>query len=210
VDTGFTLIEVLIGLVLLTVILGAAYSSFFTVQRAIERFDDVPLQYHEARTTLDLMRREIEGAFLYNPSNLDKAPRTEFVIQDRDVFGKPASRMKFTAFSFTGGGAKTITYFIEEKDKILSLLKTESSPFNDKAKSQKNEGGSEPGFTFEMIEGIESFSIETLFRDKWVKTWDTKETGTLPEIIRISLILNDNESEVRLAEYAVPKTGKQL
>ena len=64
---GFTLLEVLLSLTLLTIILGAAYSSFFTIQRAIERFTDVSLKYQDARTALDLMQREIEGALLKNP-----------------------------------------------------------------------------------------------------------------------------------------------
>ncbi|MBI4839084.1 MAG: prepilin-type N-terminal cleavage/methylation domain-containing protein [Nitrospirae bacterium] len=56
---GFTLIEVLLSLVLLTVMLGAVYGSFFSVQKALERFNGVSLKYQEARTALDIMRREI-------------------------------------------------------------------------------------------------------------------------------------------------------
>jgi prepilin-type N-terminal cleavage/methylation domain-containing protein len=47
--SGFTLIEVLVSLALLTIVLGAIYSSFFSVQNALERFDSVSLKYHEAR-----------------------------------------------------------------------------------------------------------------------------------------------------------------
>ena len=61
---GFTLIEVLLSLALLTIVLGVVYSSFFTVQRALERFDGISLKYHEARTALDIIRREIDGAIL--------------------------------------------------------------------------------------------------------------------------------------------------
>ncbi|MDZ4383099.1 MAG: prepilin-type N-terminal cleavage/methylation domain-containing protein [Thermodesulfovibrionia bacterium] len=112
---GFTLLEVLLSLTLLTIILGAAYSSFFTIQRAIERFTDVSLKYQDARTALDLMQREIEGALLKNPmsSVRDNNDKTTFIIEDRDIFGKTTSRLHLTAFSFKGSGINTISYFVQ-------------------------------------------------------------------------------------------------
>ena len=79
---GFTLIEVLLSISLLVIVLGVVYSSFFTVHRAIERFEGVSLKYHEVRTVLDIMRREIEGAFL-ETSDAGRN-QTGLVIEDRD------------------------------------------------------------------------------------------------------------------------------
>jgi prepilin-type N-terminal cleavage/methylation domain-containing protein len=85
--SGFTLIEVLLSLVLLTIILGTVYSSFFTIQRALERFDGVSLKYHEIRSALDVMRREVESAFLYqSPFLTSTKKQTAFVMKDRDIF----------------------------------------------------------------------------------------------------------------------------
>jgi prepilin-type N-terminal cleavage/methylation domain-containing protein len=79
--SGFTLIEILISLALLTIVLGAIYSSFFSVQSALERFDSVSLKYHEARTALDIMRREIESAILKVAQSEDKPlTGTDFII----------------------------------------------------------------------------------------------------------------------------------
>jgi general secretion pathway protein J len=208
---GFTLIEVLLSLVLLTIILGAVYSSFFTVQRALERFDGVSLKYHEVRTLLDLMRREIEGALLKNPLLLNPDNnQTVFVIEDRDIFGKPTSRLHLTAFSFKGSGLNEISYYVQEKDENLVLLKTESPQFTLSADNPQKETLPSRGYTLEMIEGIEGFTVETLFNNKWIKTWDTKETGTLPEAVRFSIEFDDKGKKVKLTEYARPKIGKQL
>lgn len=208
---GFTLIEVLLSLVLLTIVLGVVYSSFFTVQRAIERFDGISLKYHEARTILDIIRREIDGAILKKSQLPDSdVNQTAFVIEDRDTFGKPTSRLRLASFSFKGSGLKTISYYVQETNENLVLIKEESYPFMLSAK--KNRADASPGkeYALEMIEGIEGFTIETLFNDKWIKTWDSKETGTLPEAVRFSIEFDDNGKKVKLTEYARPKIGRQL
>ncbi len=200
---GFTLIEVLLALVILTVVLGAVYSSFFTVQRAIERFDGVSLKYHEARMALDFMRREIESAFFEKPqtSTSDtETIQTAFVIEDRDIFGKPVSELSLTAFSPIGRVVRMISYFVKEKDGSLSLIKTESPV----------EAISTQGQSIEILEGIEGFTVETLYKDKWIKTWDTAQTDKLPDIVKVSIEFDDRGKKVILATYAIPKIGKRL
>ncbi len=192
--------EVLISLTLLTVVLGAVYSSFFSVQRALERFDSVSLKYHETRTARDIMRREIEGALLKNPRAGEEAKdKTSFNIKDRDIFGRKASALDLTAFSFKGGKINTISYFVRENDGKLELLKTVTP-------STMQAGG----YTVEMIEGIEGFSVETLFNGKWVGTWETSNTGKLPDLVRLSVEFDDHGKKVTLTEYARPRVGKEL
>ncbi len=197
---GFTLIEVLISLAILTILLGALYSSFFSVQRAVSRFDSVSLKYREARTALDIMRREIEAALLKNPrTDDDMKAKAEFVIRDRDIFGKNTSSLELTAYSFKGNNPKTVSYYVEEKDGRLNLEKTET-PSVILSK----------GYTMEIIDGIEGFTVEILFNNKWVKTWDTAETGRLPDVVRVSIEFDDNGRIIKLTEYAEPKTGGRL
>ncbi|MBI5194957.1 MAG: type II secretion system protein [Nitrospirae bacterium] len=203
---GFTLIEVLISLVLLTVMLGVVYGSFFTVQEALERFNGVSLKYHEARTALDIMRREIEGAFLSEQETQNLAyrqtgaeRRTYFIIEDRDIFGKPASRLRLTAFNFRGGGVSAVSYFVEEKDRRFRLVKAESPA----ALLVK-------GYPAEIIDEITGFAVETFFNDKWVRTWDTAQADKLPDIVRVSITFNDNGKDVTLTEYAMPMTKRKM
>ncbi|RJQ50360.1 MAG: prepilin-type N-terminal cleavage/methylation domain-containing protein [Nitrospiraceae bacterium] len=203
---GFTLLEVLISLTLLTIVLGAVYSSFFSAQRAFERFNTVSLKYHEARTALDIMRREIEAAILedsdsgdQNVQKKDIINSTEFVMKDRDVMGKNSSELALTSLSFKGNAVTTSSYYTEEKDGKMNLIKKEA-PL----------GSQSAGYTMEMIDGIEGFTVETFFNARWVKTWDTKNTGSLPEVVRIGIEFDDNGKKVRLVEYARPRIGKKL
>ncbi len=197
--SGFTLIEVLISLTLLTIVLGAVYSTFFSVQRALNRFDDISVKYHESRTALDIMRREIESSVLKNSRGDDNEEKPGFIIGDRDQFGKNTSLLNLTAFSFKGSALNTIAYFVREKDGQLDLVKSEA-PAAAPAKE----------YTMEIIEGIEGFTVETLFNNKWVRTWDTATTGRLPETVRVSIEFNDNGKTVKLTEYAKPVIGTHL
>lgn len=199
-NAGFTLIEILISLTLLAVVLGAVYGSFFSVQRLFDRFGSVSLKYHESRTALDIMRREIESALLKNPGPFVKAygdivhDRTNFLMKDRDILGKSTSELELTAFSYKGGMIDTISYFVEEKEGRMNLMKKEG-PFGLRSEQ----------YEMEMIEGIEGFTAETMFNGQWIKTWDTGTTGKLPGIVRLSIEFDDNGRKVRLVEYARPK-----
>ncbi len=210
---GFTLIEILISLALLTIILGTVYSSFFVVNRAIERFGGVSLKYHEARTALDMMRREVEGAFLEKIQPLkrdEEIIQTTFIIEDKDIFGKNASILHLTTYSFRGSGINTISYYVKEKNRILTLIKYESPEFIPLTDKAKIEMPSDRGYTSGLIEGIEGFTVETMFNNQWVKTWDSKETGSIPEIVRLSIEFDDNGKKVTLTEYAKPKVMSKL
>ena len=201
---GFTLIEVLISLTLLTIVLGAIYSTFFMVQRALERFENVSLKYHEARTALDLIRREIESAYIKKPQNKDiTRNKTLFLLKDRDIFGNSASTLYFTSFPYRDKNLHVISYSVEESDNKLKLLKMEapavtlSTLFSNLYKA-------------ELMDGIEGFSVETLFNNNWVKTWDASQINDLPGSVRISIMFDDNGRKVKLTEYAKPRIGKSL
>ena len=209
-SNGFTLLEVLISLVLLTILLGVVYSSFFTIQRALDRFDGVSLKYHEVRTALDAMRREIEGAFLENLNSFNQGKdHTSFIIRDRDIFGNSASTLQLTAYTFKGSGSKTVLYSLEEGDSGLVLLKKESNPFLLIKGNPENDSVRDKGYTSEIAEDVKGFTAEVLFKGKWIRTWDTKETPTLPEVVRISIEFDDGGKKVKLTEYARPKTRNQ-
>ncbi len=199
-NKGFTLMEVLISLTLLTVVLGAVYSTFFSVLRATERFEGVSLKYHETRTALDIMRREIEGAVLMNPRAPEDAKnRTSFNVRDRDIFGRKASALDLTAFSFRGGKVDTISYFVKESEGKLELMKTVTPSISSRG-----------SYTVGMIEDIEGFSVEISFNNKWVGTWASSDTGRLPDVVRLNIEFDDQGNKVKLTEYARPRVGREL
>lgn len=202
--TGFTLIEVLISITLLTVVLGAVYSSFFLVQKAVKRFDDVSLKYQEARTVLDMMRREIEGSYIITPQSKDITKnKTIFLTRDRDIFDKKASELYFTTSSSRDGNINLVAYTVEERDKSLTLLKMEAPAVNVSTLLSKLQ-------KVDLMENINGFYVETLYNDKWVSTWDSSQINRLPDIVRISIEFDDNGNDVKLTEYTRPRRGGKI
>jgi hypothetical protein len=137
---------------------------------------------------------------LKNPKAGDGAKNsTSFNIRDRDIFGRKASTLDLTAFSFRGGKVDTISYFTRATEGKLELMKNVTPSISDKG-----------GYTVGMIEGIEGFSVEILFNNKWVGTWNATETGKLPDVIRLNIEFDDHGKKARLTEYARPRVGKKL
>jgi len=220
---GFTLIEVLIAVTLLSVILAAIYSTFFLSHKAIEGMDEYMLKMQEARKALDILRCEIEAVF-YKDKDSDMLLK----LEDRDIYGKQAAHLTFTAFSALRPSLSRISYYIADQDGKLTLFKkiesyyanennSISPPFNSplskggyrgvKVEMEESSGDNE---WFDIIEGIEAFTIEAKFNDKWVKTWDTEINKDIPQEIRISLTVKLKNGTITLFDVAKPRIGRQI
>jgi general secretion pathway protein J len=193
-NTGFTLIEVLIAVGILSVVLAAIYSTFFLSHRAVEGMDESMLKLQESRRAIDILRRELDSAFYTGEDR-----NTFFKIQDRDIYGKQATQLTFTALSPLRPGLSRISYYIEDKNGKLNLFKKVESPYT----HEKTEG-------VDMIEDIEAFSVETMYGDQWVKTWDTDISKGIPDEIRISLSVIINGNKMTLFDVAKPRVGKSV
>ena len=194
-DKGFTLIELLIATVLLSIILSAVYGAFFISHRAMTGLDESLVRLQECRTALDVMTRECES-LLYKSGNASSL----FKVEDRDFYGKQASKLAFTAFSPLSSGIVLISYYVEEKDGVLTLFKKMDNAY----KPDINAKGEE------LIEGLESFSVEINDGTKWVKTWDTSETKQAPIEIRITITAKIKDSPVSFFDTVSPKIGRAI
>ena len=210
-NTGFTLIEVLIAVGILSVVLAAIYSTFFLSHRAVEGMDESMLKLQESRRAIDILRRELDSAFYTGEDR-----NTFFKIQDRDIYGKQATQLTFTAFSPLRPGLSRISYYIEDKNGKLNLFKKVESPYtneNNPLSSPFSKGGRGGLFSDEgvdIIEDIEAFSVETMYGGQWVKTWDTDISKGIPDEIRISLSVIINGNKMTLFDVAKPRVGKSV
>ena len=200
-SAGFTLLEILIALAITSFIVTALYGTFFLSQKAIDSIDDSLIRLQAARTVVDNLKRELESACHFSGSEYPL-----FKLEDRDFYGRSASRITFTAFSPLTAGLAKVSYNVEENDGKLMLKKSISSAFPSKTKTKD----------VELIEDIHSFSIEVKFRDKWVKTWDSKTTNGIPEDIRIAVTFfsknrdarKEGRETVSVFDFAKPMIGK--
>ncbi len=194
---GFTLLEVLIAFAITCILLAALYSTFFLSHAAVVTVDESLLKLQEARSVMDVLKRELESA-LYDPAK----NYTSFKLEDRDFYGKQASQLTFTSFSAGVPGLVKINYSVEEKDNRLVLKKAMISSFAKPAEIEP----------VELMEDIESFTVEAKFNDKWVKTWDGALTGSLPDEIRFSVNISARKGEapITISDVARPRTMKPL
>jgi general secretion pathway protein J len=192
---GFTLLELLVALVLLVIISGAVYGSFFTVIRGRDSATAGMESLREGASTLALLRREISSAFYRNG---DK--RLSFVVEDRDQFGKPASNLTFSTLGMTRTGdtpssdLREVSYRPREKEGKLLLARSEKELFFEIKPQQ-----------YPQMEELEGFLVECNDNGKWVRSWDTALNGKLPEAVRITLTVKDGDKTLSYYAFIRPR-----
>ena len=196
---GFTLLEVLIAIVLMGILLGTLYGSYFAVVRARDRSAEGMESRRELGATLDLIRREIASS-LYDTT--DK--RLHFVVEDRDNFGKPASTLELTTLEppsselVKSSGISTVRYELvqlKENDKQYILTRSEHDIFMD----------STPPIAYPQMERINSFLVECYDGSNWVKSWNTSLNNARPKMVRITVQFDEDGNPVEFAVLSTPQ-----
>jgi len=199
-NSGFTLIEVLIAVVLLGILTAALYGSYFGVLRARDRASSGMESRRELGATLDLIRREVSSAPLIISGTTDK--RLRFVVEDRDNFGVPSSTLELTTLAPPAGQSRSesgiviVTYRMIEKDKKRILIRQERDLFSEESTAP----------AYPQMEQISSFLVECYDGSKWVKTWDTTN-GKRPGSVRVTVQVEEEGKPVEFSVLSVPRVS---
>ncbi len=198
-NKGFTLLELLLVLVLLVLLSGTLYGTYFTVTKgrnnAAARTEDL----RELRETLDVLRRELASTF-YNRTN----KRLHFVVEDRDLFGKPASTLDFTTLTTSLAGAVSssdvaaIRYAPLDKEGTILLTREEMDIY------LRNKP-----VVFPQMEALQGFLVECYNGSSWVKSWDTALNNGLPRAVRVTLTVREGEKNENFSAIVVPRMREQ-
>jgi len=198
-NSGFTLLEVLIAVVLLGILSTALYSSYFGVIQARERSSAGMESRRELGATLDLIRREVSSA-LFDRS--DK--RLRFVVEDRDNFGAHSSILALTSLAPPSGqtarresGLIDVTYRMAEKDKKQILTRQERDLFSEE----------ETFPAYPQMELISAFLVECYDGSKWVKSWDTAINNKLPTSVRVTVQIEEEGKPVSFTMLSAPRVN---
>jgi general secretion pathway protein J len=194
-NSGFTLLEILIALLLLVILSGALYGTYFAMVKSRDRAVAGTEPLRDLRSTLDILRREIDAVF-YNKRNKS----LHFVVEDRDIFGKPSSTLDFTTVTTPLNGAAPssdlvrVRYKPEEKDGKLLLMREESDVYLE----------NEP-LPYPQMEELQGFLVECYNGGKWVRSWDSDLNNGIPQAVRVTLTIKDGENTTDYSVIAVPR-----
>ena len=151
---------------------------------------------------MDTLTRELEAVRYYPDNSL-----YIFKMDDRDFYGRQASELRITTTTPLLKGLAIINYTIEERNGSLVITKSMLSAFSPEAKETAKET------RMDLMEDIESFTLEAKYQDKWVKTWDSSLAKTTPDEVKITLTLRrkSNKEEVpSAAPFSVFETARLM
>lgn len=196
-ESGFTLLEVLVALVLLVILSGALYGTYFSLMRGRETAVTKMDERRELAATLDQLRRELAAAFYtrqISPPNL----QLHFVVEDRDFFGKPASTLDFTAVAPPRGGS------LPESDQVQIIYKpVEKEQKLELTRQAKDRYVAGEAIPYPQMGALEGFLVEcSTDGTKWVRSWDTALNNGLPRYVRVTLRLKEGEKTVEYSTVA--------
>lgn len=193
-EQGFTLLEMLVAVVIISVILGVIYGSFAGTSRTyalLEANEDV---YQTAQTFLAMISRELRSAYFTNASQGFMGIGTEGGLEGEEtdsIYFVTRSHRRSRANAKEGFLAE-IGYFFDtetltdEKQLFKSIDATVDGDIQD------------GGTLYPLTDRVDSlkFSYYDKKSDTWLEEWDGQKMGRLPDRIQVELAVLDDGDHV--------------
>lgn len=213
---GFTLIEVLIAVGVLSLIATLIFASFSSLKRSKDGIRRVSERYREGRLAMGRITRELQGAYIskHLPIDINLAQvKTAFISEG----GSPADRINFNSFSNQrlNRDAKEsdqleISYFGMESEKqrgVTDLVR--------RADSTPDLEPTNGGRVQVLATDIDLFDLQYLdpLIGDWIEEWDStqavRQYDRMPLQVRVLLVLNGgSRSESAGSRQTIPFVSK--
>lgn len=213
---GMTLIEIMVAMTMFAAVGALVYGGFSQTSRAKEELEYELDRYHEIRTALERMARELSMAYVSvhrNPSASLQTMKTAFIGKDSG-FG---DRVDFTSLSHV----RLYRDAKESDQNEISYFLTNSPHGEGKVLARRmqpriDDRPEEGGRVEVMLENVLEFDLEYLdpMTWEWLKSWDTTsgtgQPNRLPAQVRITItipgIKRPNQKEVFGTRAVLPLT----
>jgi prepilin-type N-terminal cleavage/methylation domain-containing protein len=201
---GFTLLEILLALSVLSVLLLLLLSSFTGAVRVRETLSSRSRGFRQVRLVLDRVGTDLMGAFATTARE-----ESALALHEDQLSGKPAATLTFTAFQLPDGDighppaeVVKIKYFprIGADGVSLDLHREQSDlPFIENKIASRERP---------MAEGLRGFRVELYDGTAWVKEWPGGRAKTaLPKKAAVTLV--DARGETYRREIPIPLAGQE-
>jgi general secretion pathway protein J len=182
---GFTLLELLIVVAIMSTLLVALYGTLFPVLGSQKKIERELERMSEIKRFFDIFSMEVRSSF-FKEGN----PATVFLGERLDSGGRPISSITFTTFTYPmirnghpTGDLMVVRYFVEDTlEGGLALYKKTWNPYIGEANER---------FKVEVIEDIEGFEVSYLNGKEWSKAWDSELDKRPPDAVKVVLAFRD-------------------
>ena len=202
---GFTLIEVLLALSVMSVILLLLLSAFTGAARVRETLSSRSRGFRQIRLVLDRVGTDLMGSFASSSRE-----ESALSLREDQFSGMPAATLTFTAFQLPDGDdghppaeIVKIRYFprIGDDGATLELHREQSDlPFI---------ANKIPARETRVADGLRAFRIELYDGTAWVKEWPAGggKKSAMPKKAAVTLVDADGETYRR--EVPIPLAGQE-
>lgn len=193
---GVTLLEILVAIGVLAMVASLVYGALDGMSRARRSLDSSSERFHQGRSALARMAREIQSAFLslHRPLQQQGIQVSQTLFSGKD--GGRFDRLDFTSFSHRrlGFGAhesdqNELSYFLSPDPSTgNSDLARRESPFID---MNPDKGGTVLVLAYDAQ--MLDFQYLDPLTNEWTDNWDSQGLGQmerLPSQVRVELLLN--------------------
>jgi general secretion pathway protein J len=212
---GFTLLELILSIAILSAVLVTIYSTLSMGSRAWEKGERDIEKVQRMRVVMDLLSREIKTAYPYKvtPSELDT--HKEFYAFD----GKKDSLSFVSCVPLHGGSGKLswLTFWVEEGEGLVVVERDalRSDIFEERETIDKDEmvvlDANATDIRFEYYRAEEGDEDEAAEEETaWEEKWDAEEEGELPQAVSVSVTFLDeaaregSDDEAYTRELVIP------
>lgn len=202
--SAFTLLEILVAMSIILLILGAVYGSYRAMSTSISRCSPKTKIEKKAMIFLMQLTRELRCCYPGRLNQTDdylpldrtqqtdekESPQEELFTGDNiragTVFLQFVTTSAASSRSQQSGGLSLVSYKLDDSETVLlrSVRRYTKAP-------EENEKDYK---WLAVLSNIKYISSEYLADDKWQKEWNSKDTNSLPQIVKISLSLETEET----------------
>ncbi len=177
---GFTLLEVLVSLFILSIIFTTIYGTFFTTHSILTDLKSRMESHRALRAALQVVKKDLRSAYFLLPDTV-----TRFKGEDitKEIISPFLSFSAYTPFQREGSSnALKVEYFLKRKDEREDLILIRSSWSKDSQDEIEEE---------ELVDGVETFDISYFDGKEWKRKWDSELTKNLPKGVMLNISVNN-------------------
>jgi general secretion pathway protein J len=201
-QSGFTLFELLVAIVIFALVLSTIYASATGTFRVVEDIEAQVELYRMARIAMERIIEDLESVYIQEAASkgkpsADTLAASAFVGEDNEIDGRSADGLRFTSRAHVNlsgeerdPGAAEIVYYVREGDEGEGLIfyRNDRPLFEVSGSDEEDTGG------LVLCERLHSVDFTYHEQDGTVREdWDTDSDelkGALPTMVSISLEFN--------------------